>query len=90
MRPSRPTRPAGAVPRELVGASHLTRIGRTRTRRVRGGVTPCPALESVALSDSGNLGVGALVWVTSMSQLLADFVGAGFREGMPSVVFKDV
>lgn len=74
----------------MVGASHPTRIGGTRiTRRGRGGVAPCPALESVALSDSENLGVGALIWVTSVSHL-ADFVGTGLREGTPSVALKDV
>lgn len=57
-------------------------IGDTTTRRVRGRVTQCPVLEPVGLS--GNLGVGAH-WVTSVSQLLADFVGTGLREGRRKV-----
>ena len=65
LRPTRTARALSGAQRRLVGASHLTRIGGTRiTRRGCGGVAPCPALESVALSDSENLGVGALIWVT--------------------------
>lgn len=47
------------------------------------------ALESVALPAPGNLGMGALLWKTSVPQLTG-FVGTVLGEGPPKCASKDV
>lgn len=47
---------------------------------------PCPALESVALPAPDDTSVGALLWITSVSQL-ASFLGQASERSHASVTF---